>query len=78
VILFTLFGFIYLAVALTIGVTTYRKGRKVLFFIGFLMPALWLVGAIMPAKKGSRYEHQEEEHWQKESEYSHSAHHRSG
>jgi len=75
VILFTIFGFIYLAVVLTIGLTTYRKGRKVLFYIGFLMPLLWLFGAIMPAKKGSKYEHQRDDYWRKQSKSTHSAHH---
>lgn len=77
IILFTMFGFIYLAVVFTIGLTTYRKGRKWLFYIGFLMPALWLFGAIMPAKKGSKYEHQQDAYWEKQSQSSHGAHHHS-
>jgi hypothetical protein len=77
IFLFTMFGFIYLAVVLTIGLTTYRKGRKVLFFVGFLMPPLWLIGAIMPAKKHSKYEHQQDAYWQEQSKSSHQAHHHS-
>jgi hypothetical protein len=73
-----MFGFIYLAVVLTIGLTTYRKGHKVLFFVGFLMPALWLLGAIMTPKKGSKYEHQQDAYWRKQSKSSQGAHHRSG
>jgi uncharacterized membrane protein len=76
ILLFTMFGFIYLAVVLTLGLATYRRGRKVLFFVGFLMPLLWLLGAILPAKKGSKYAHQQDAYWQKQSKSSQGAHHR--
>jgi hypothetical protein len=69
-VLFTLFGCVYLAVALAIGVETYKRGRKVLFAAGFIMPPLWLVGAIAPAKKGST-------HGRQQSKTSQSAHHES-
>ena len=78
IFLFTMFGFIYLAVVLTIGLATFRKGHKVLFFVGFLMPLLWLIGAIMPAKKGSKYEHQQDAYWREQAKSSHQAHHHSG
>jgi hypothetical protein len=78
VLLFSMFGFIYLAVVFTIGLATYRRGHKVLFFIGFLMPLLWLVGAIIPPKPGSKYQHQQDAYWDKQSKSSHQAHHRSG
>jgi len=55
VVFFTLFGFIYIAVAFTIGRATYRKGRMVLFIIGFLIPPLWLLGALLPARPGSKH-----------------------
>jgi len=71
-----MFGFIYLAIVLTIGLATYRRGRKVLFFLGFLMPALWLFGAILSPKKGSKYEHQQDAYWEQQSKSSQSAHHR--
>ncbi len=77
VLLFSMFGFIYLAVVFTIGLATYRRGHKVLFFIGFLMPLLWLVGAIIPPKKGSKYQHQQDAYWDKQSKASQGAHHRS-
>jgi hypothetical protein len=41
-------GALYLVLLLVLGVTTIRKGHKVLFFVGFLMPVLWLVGAVLP------------------------------
>jgi hypothetical protein len=55
VVFFTLFGFIYIAVAFTIGRATYRKGRIVLFIVGFLIPPLWLLGALLPARSGSKH-----------------------
>jgi len=55
VVFITLFGFIYIAVAFTIGRATYRKGRMVLFIIGFLIPPLWLLGALLPARPGSKH-----------------------
>ena len=76
VILFTLFGFIYIAVVLTIGLATYRRGRMVLFIVGFLLPPLWLLGAILPAKKGSKHEHQQDAYWREQSKTG--AHHHSG
>jgi len=77
VLLFGMFGFIYLAVVLTIGLATYRRGHMVLFIIGFLMPVLWLIGAIITPKKGSKYEHQQDAYWDKQSKSSTQAHHRS-
>ncbi|MFL5759643.1 MAG: hypothetical protein ACJ789_07890 [Thermomicrobiales bacterium] len=78
VFLFVMLGFIYLAVVLTIGLATYRKGRMVLFIVGFLMPLLWLIGAILPAKKGSKFEHQQDDYWRDQSKSSQSSHHHSG
>ena len=35
---------------------TFQKGRTVLGSVDIFSPWLWLVGAFLPAKKGSRYE----------------------
>jgi hypothetical protein len=35
---------------------TFQKGRTVLGIVGIFAPWLWLIGAFLPAKKGSRYE----------------------
>jgi hypothetical protein len=44
-------GLIYLALLVTLGVITLRKGHGWLFFFGIFFPVLWLVGAIMrPAR----------------------------
>jgi hypothetical protein len=34
---------------------TFRKGHTVLGILGIFVPFLWLIGAILPAKQGSRY-----------------------
>jgi hypothetical protein len=36
-----------LAVLLTAGVATWRKGHFLLFVIGLFIPVLWLVGALI-------------------------------
>lgn len=46
---FTL-GAIYLVLLVTLGILTIRKGHLVLFIIGFFLPVLWLIGALMPAR----------------------------
>ncbi len=51
----SLFGVLYLVVAFTIGRATFKKGYLALFIIGFLIPPFWLLGALLPAKKGSHY-----------------------
>jgi hypothetical protein len=35
---------------------TFEKGHTVLGIVGIFMPFLWLIGAIMPAKPGSRFD----------------------
>jgi hypothetical protein len=35
---------------------TFQKGHTLLGIVGIFLPFLWLIGAILPAKKGSRYE----------------------
>ncbi|MFL5760312.1 MAG: hypothetical protein ACJ789_11275 [Thermomicrobiales bacterium] len=35
---------------------TFQKGRTVLGIVGIFASWLWLIGAILPAKRGSRYE----------------------
>jgi len=44
---------LYLVLAVTLGTQTYQKGHKALAIAGALLPLLWLVGACLPAKRGS-------------------------
>jgi hypothetical protein len=47
---------IYITCLFTVCSMTFQKGRTVLGIIGIFAPWLWLIGAFLPAKKGSRYE----------------------
>jgi uncharacterized membrane protein len=47
-------GVIYLVLIFTLAVMTFRKGHWVLGLIGFIFPFLWLIGAIMPARRPYR------------------------
>ncbi|MFY9926821.1 MAG: hypothetical protein WAK82_02345 [Streptosporangiaceae bacterium] len=42
---------IYLVLVITLGVLTFRKGHWVLGLIGFVIPVLWLIGAILPSRR---------------------------
>jgi hypothetical protein len=35
---------------------TFKKGHTLLGIIGIFFPILWLIGAILPAKRGSRFD----------------------
>ena len=58
--------FIYFAALFTVAVLTFRKGRIVLGIVGFLLPLLWFVGAVLPAKEGSRYDVAQREKYEEE------------
>jgi hypothetical protein len=38
---------LYIALWVTLGMTTLRKGHTALFWFGIIFPVLWIVGAIM-------------------------------
>jgi hypothetical protein len=44
-------GVIYLVLVFTLAVLCFRKGHWVLGLVGFLFPVLWLLGAVMPARR---------------------------
>lgn len=48
-------GVMYFALLITVAVLTWRKGHKWLFFLGFLFPFLWLIGAILAPGGGIDY-----------------------
>ena len=52
---FILFSF-YITCLFTVCIMTFQKGRTLLGIIGIFIPFLWLIGAFLPAKQGSRYE----------------------
>ncbi|MBV9173121.1 MAG: hypothetical protein JOZ81_23905 [Chloroflexi bacterium] len=47
---------IYLVCLFTVCLLTFRKGHTILGIVGIFFPFLWLIGAVLPAKRGSRYE----------------------
>ena len=49
-------GILYLALLFTVAIVTFRKGHWVLGLVGFFIPILWLIGAVLPAKRGSSYQ----------------------
>jgi hypothetical protein len=55
-ILWSVLVVIYLACLLTVCSLTFRKGYVGLGIVGIFLPILWLIGAILPAKRGSSYD----------------------
>jgi hypothetical protein len=55
-----LFGFMfwmfYIFAIFTVCMLTFKKGHTLLGIVGIFLPFLWLIGAILPAKRGSRFE----------------------
>ena len=45
-----MFGLLWLACLLSAGVLTWKNGHMVMFFIGFVVPILWIVGAMISKK----------------------------
>jgi hypothetical protein len=45
--LWILLGVLYIALWVTLGMTTLRKGHTALFWFGIIFPVLWIVGAIV-------------------------------
>jgi ABC-type multidrug transport system permease subunit len=46
-ILWILLGIVYIACWIYFGLATFRKGHYWLFWIGFFLPFLWIVGALI-------------------------------
>lgn len=55
-ILGTILVVFYLFCLFTVCSLTFQKGRTLLGIAGIFMPFLWLIGAILPAKPGSRFD----------------------
>lgn len=43
-------GFIYRMALLTLAAVSFRKGHWFLGLVGFLFPAMWVLGAALPRK----------------------------
>ena len=46
-IFWTLLVVLYIALFVSLGMSTFRKGHQVLFWVGIIFPVLWIVGALM-------------------------------
>ena len=42
-----LLGIVYFMCLIFLGLATFRKGHYVLFLVGFFLPILWIVGALI-------------------------------
>ena len=61
----------YIMCIFTVCIMTFQKGHTVLGIIGIFIPILWLIGAFLPAKQGSRYEVEQQMAYQQQvQEYS--------
>ena len=49
------FGLLWFACLVSAGVLTWKNDHKILFFLGFLLPLLWIIGAVM-SKKPAPYQ----------------------
>ncbi len=45
--LWILLGIVYVACWVFFGLSTFRKGHYWMFWIGFFLPFLWIVGALI-------------------------------
>jgi hypothetical protein len=46
-VLWILLGALYLTLFVLLGLSTFRKGHYVLFFVGIVFPVLWIIGALL-------------------------------
>jgi ABC-type multidrug transport system permease subunit len=46
-VLWILLGIVYIACWIYFGLATLRKGHYLMFWIGFLIPILWIIGALI-------------------------------
>ena len=54
---------LYLVCLFTVCLLTFRKGHFILGILGIIFPFLWLIGAVLPANRGSRYDVQQAQHY---------------
>lgn len=47
-----LLGAIYFVLLITLGIISIRKGHWVMFIIGIFIPLFWIIGALLPPKRG--------------------------
>ena len=55
-VLSSMLFFVYIFLIFTVCMLTFQKGHILLGILGIFIPFLWLIGAVLPAKQGSRYQ----------------------
>ncbi len=58
-ILVSILFVLYIMCLVTVCTLTFKKGYVVMGIVGIFFPILWLIGAMLPPKRGSRYEVEE-------------------
>ena len=48
-------GIIYFVLLVVFAVMSFRKGHWVLGLLGFFIPILWIIGAVLPSRYTHRY-----------------------
>jgi len=46
-----LMAIIYVVLIFTLAVMSFRKGHWILGLLGFIVPILWLIGAVLPSRR---------------------------
>ena len=47
-------GILYVVLVITLGVMTFRGGHYWLFWLGFFMPLLWIIGGLIEPTEAAR------------------------
>jgi len=45
-----IWAIVYVALLVTLGIMSIRRGHWVMFLIGLFIPLFWLIGALLPRK----------------------------
>ena len=53
-ILWIVLASVYVVALFTVCVLTFQKGYAILGILGIFLPFLWLIGAVLPDKRGAR------------------------
>jgi hypothetical protein len=46
-VLWLVLAVVYIALFITLALTTWRKGHHLLFWVGIVFPVLWIIGAVI-------------------------------